>query len=111
MISLHDTFLNVKKHLLGQGERAQKANGTCMYKTEDGLSCAVGCLLTDITYNKVFEGESVDDPRVLQALCKEGYPTEKEACDLYLELQHIHDALPIDTWEEKLDKLEKETFG
>ena len=45
----------VLEHLREQGEAAYEG-GTCKYRTEDGKSCAVGCLISDDTYDSSMEG-------------------------------------------------------
>lgn len=48
------------KHLIKQKSRATNKKGTiCKYRTEDGKSCAVGCLVDDKTAKK-WDKESAD---------------------------------------------------
>lgn len=42
----------IEQHLIKQKARAATAGGSCRYRTEDGLMCAVGCLIADDDYNE-----------------------------------------------------------
>lgn len=44
---------------LADGTGRATRNGNCVYRTEDGRGCAVGCLLTDDEYDPVMEGSPV----------------------------------------------------
>lgn len=51
-------FDYVCHHMAAQGR--QSANeGQCMYRSEEGLSCAVGCLIPDDFYSPLIESVSV----------------------------------------------------
>jgi hypothetical protein len=52
------TFNKVVRHLRRQG-RATDSKGTCMYRTPNGRSCAVGCLVPDELYSEYMEGMAV----------------------------------------------------
>jgi hypothetical protein len=52
------TFNKVVRHLRRQG-RATDSKGTCMYRTPNGRSCAVGCLIPDELYHESMEGKAV----------------------------------------------------
>ena len=41
-----EVFDRVARHLLKQNAKATSPRGGCSYRTKEGLSCAVGCLLT-----------------------------------------------------------------
>lgn len=51
-------FDRVVEHLAQQGKPAM-TKGTCMYRTEDGLSCAVGCLIPNDKYEPAMENQRV----------------------------------------------------
>jgi hypothetical protein len=47
-VNAQEIFDKVARHLLKQNAQAKTSDGYgCMYRTVDGLACAVGCLLTD----------------------------------------------------------------
>ena len=66
-LSQQEIFTTVVKHLRNQGRKAQQTDvdpdmpGPCLYKTKDGLKCAVGCLIPDHLYHPEMEGRSVRD--------------------------------------------------
>lgn len=49
-----EIFDTVAKHLATQGRRAV-GEGRCLYRTEDGAKCAVGCLISDEEYTPDME--------------------------------------------------------
>ncbi len=52
-----ETFDKVVKHLFTQGRRSTAPdNGACMYRSADGLKCAIGVLIPDEKYDPSFEG-------------------------------------------------------
>jgi hypothetical protein len=56
--SKQEVFDHVAHHLLTQGIPA-KHYGFCKYKTEDGLTCAVGCCISPEQYDPRMEGQSI----------------------------------------------------
>lgn len=48
-------------HLKKQGKPSLSKNGKCSYRTENGLSCAIGCHLTDGVYHQLMEDMSIRD--------------------------------------------------
>lgn len=117
-------FDKVTKHLLKQGNKAMQGDG-CAYRTDEGLTCAIGCLIPKRAYSPLIEGNGVGviaeprgflglDPRqaptvaacdrVAKALgmpAKEG-PRRAEIGNFLRELQHIHDLDPPEAWPYRL---------
>tara|TARA_R110000787_G_scaffold76380_2_gene168511 strand:- start:71 stop:418 length:348 start_codon:yes stop_codon:yes gene_type:complete len=109
-MSVRKIFYKVEKHLLKQNGRAE-VSGTCQYRTDSGLSCAVGCLMTDDIYDSSFEGNNLRDSKVLEALTPVvGSNKDKRNRKLYLlrELQRVHDDSPVEDWERNLAQLKLE---
>ena len=116
-MSMREIFNKVEKHLLKQNEQSIDAttllfgNGegeNCRYRTDSGLSCAVGCLMTDDMYDSSLEGDSVTDVAVVEALTPIiGVSPRHQAkkIDLLNRLQIIHDDGQVDTWAYKLSAL------
>lgn len=50
-----EVFEYVVKHLFVQGKRASNNQGGCKYLTDDGLKCAVGCLIPTEIYDPLME--------------------------------------------------------
>lgn len=120
-MNMQEVYTKVRKHLLAQGTPA-RSGANCLYRTSQGLSCAVGCLIDDEFYHKNFEGNNVDDDRILHALESSGidladglYNRNNEyrtMPDMLGDLQAIHDSAmeemltpANDVWRRKLDQL------
>lgn len=84
--SLQDIFNHVAEHMLTQNKQAQDEDGNCKYRAEDGLTCAVGCLIDADEYSETMEGESVDS-----VLKQAGVTLDAEKVELLMCLQNIHD--------------------
>lgn len=95
-----EIFNTVVTHLRTQNAKAMNLNNDCQYRSDDGLKCAVGCLISDEDYDEKFEGRTVRD------LCQSNmFSLDLESMivkniDLLSILQRIHDNNPIDQWEE-----------
>jgi len=87
--SVQEIFNKVSTHLLKQGRPARNSEGYCRYRTADGLSCAVGCLIPDEFYSPSFEGHSAD--KIIRELYARGRADWFEHQDLLCELQWVHD--------------------
>lgn len=55
MLDRQKTFDTVVQHLRAQGQQAI-VDGSCCYRTADGLKCAVGALIPDEAYTPDIEG-------------------------------------------------------
>lgn len=97
-----EAFTTVKEHLLKQGKKALN-NNKCMYRGDNGLKCAVGCLITDDEYYVGMEHKAVCDINQIDSLC---WLDE----DMLDSLQEIHDNMEVDEWESELNDMEKELF-
>jgi hypothetical protein len=95
-----EIFDKVCKHLLTQNIRCEK-EGKCLYRN-NGLKCAIGCLIKDDFYNVGIEGRSIENLDVQQALKKSGIDP-KESKQLLSDLQFVHDNFNPDNWERKLE--------
>lgn len=83
-------FDQVAVHIIAQGRRAQDY-GSCRYRTEDGLKCAVGCLIPDELYDPHLEGASVMRDRVQDTLNKIWTKISPAQYCLLKALQNAHD--------------------
>lgn len=101
-MTAQEVFNEVKDHLLSQKEQSRSENGCCAYRGEDGLKCAIGCLLPDELCFPEFEGQSIfgiiNYNEILEFL-------GDTHVSLLEELQSIHDDLmPVD-WPDALLEL------
>lgn len=114
-----EIFDRVCSHLLAQNQRAECDVG-CAYRV-NGLKCAVGCLITDEAYNPNMEGAGVwrlgavgfewremegeKSDLLARALNESGIPATLEIRNLLIELQSLHDTMPVAQWPERLADL------
>jgi len=109
-----EIYTKVRKHLLTQKERAAENGYSCRYRTEEGLTCAVGCLIPEELYTGNIEGASAPDAAkgfyldgaegFLHAIfVKLGIGSE--SAGLLGRLQGIHDKMSEHRWEEHLNQL------
>jgi hypothetical protein len=108
--SVREIFYKVEKHLLKQNERAE-SGGNCQYRTDSGLSCAVGCLMTDDIYDSSFEGVNMQDRRVRKALTPivgVDYELRLRKLGLLDQLQEVHDDSPVEHWASNLAQIKLE---
>jgi len=93
-------FTKVKNHLLSQNAKAMGKYGTCMYRTGEGLKCAVGCLIPDDVYDPKIEYKTVNN------LCDGmvgSFTFLKDFDKNFLRrLQVIHDNVDVKDWEKEL---------
>jgi hypothetical protein len=54
-MNAQEVFDKVATHLLTQARPAFDITAGCLYRANDGTSCAVGCLIPDHLYDKKFE--------------------------------------------------------
>ena len=107
-MSVREIFYKVEKHLLKQNKKSVDSGSGCMYRSNGGLSCAVGCLMTDDIYDSSFEGDSVRDSSIMDALTPiVGVNEDKRVLKLYLlrELQVVHDESQPTCWASNLAKI------
>ena len=91
-------------HLITQGKRAASPDldvGGCAYLTNEGLKCAAGCFIAEDEYNPEFENN-------VWAVLVNDYGVTNKHYDIIVELQHIHDSVPVALWKEKLAKIAEE---
>jgi hypothetical protein len=81
-------------HIVAQGKRAVNDEGSCLYRGENGLRCAIGALITDEAYTKDIENLTVlNIPK--EVLRQSNLPTSIGGCRFLAEIQGCHD-YPID---------------
>lgn len=94
MNTMQHEFDAVVEHLFKQG-RPAKQKHFCKYRTEDGLSCAVGCRIPDEMYTDDMEARNAS--YLIDGFNDGKYslPSELPAYkDMFTELQRVHDGWP-----------------
>jgi len=85
-MTAQEIFDTVVRHLHTQGKMACDHDLGCRYRTDDGLRCAVGCLIKDDEYDPAMEGKDIDTLLYDNHL-PHLFPHE----ELLYSLQHTHD--------------------
>jgi len=93
-MNAQEIFDTVVTHLYTQGKQADNGEGGCMYRTDEGLKCAVGCLIPDDQYHPSMEGTPVD---LLGALLPAYLCSHVNLLDA---LQTVHDS--PDIWKDEV---------
>jgi hypothetical protein len=94
-------FDTVAKHLLTQGKKSLGISGNCLYRNEQGLKCAAGCLIPEEQYNVYMEGSTWSD-----LVLKEHVSNH---CHKLIDmLQYLHDFESPSIWLSLLHKLAKD---
>ena len=70
----------------------------CAYRGDNGMQCAIGCLISDALYTPEMEGRNVS------YLCDNSYlkPPSDATLALLCSLQYVHDQTPPETWPQGL---------
>lgn len=89
LVQLSET---IRDHLIKQKAKSQSEFGSCKYRNDAGMMCAVGCLITDEAYNADLEGKMSNDLLVVEALNRSGVPTDDDANTLFRAWQSYHDS-------------------
>lgn len=100
-LSAQEVFDYVAKHLLTQGKKSESPDGTCMYRNQEGLMCAAGCLMSDLEYRKEMEENSWT-----MLAAEDVVPVSHSR--LIQKLQDIHDLSKVDAWGSDLISLAHE---
>ena len=119
-----EIFKQVKEHMLTQNAKALDEGGECVYLSDTGLKCAVGCLIKPKHYDEKMEGCSASQLLHPPKYNRKGYKELKDSLEKTLntelnqnivsmlgELQRIHDELEVSEWETELNYLEQEIIN
>lgn len=90
-----EVYAFVKAHLLAQAAPAKNAHAP-QYRSDSGLKCAIGCLISDEHYDARLEGQSVQSA-VIQSAVTQSLGFEPDF-SMLTRLQRIHDSYPVSHW-------------
>lgn len=95
-----ELYNKVRKHLLTQMAKSTfpSIQASCAYRGDNGLKCAIGCLIPDEHYSSSLEGYTARNEEVMRAA---GLSIEN--INLAIDLQKIHDCHRVEKWATKLD--------
>ena len=108
-MNLQQIFDKVSDHLLTQNAHSLESKhiafsatfNTCVYRNEQGLSCAVGCLISNSAYRANMEEADLADNSLVQYALKDilGSGDEYDTkFNLLCDLQNVHDKYRVDNW-------------
>ena len=98
-----NVFLAVANHLLAQMRRSIVDNRLCLYRSDEGLKCAVGCLISDEHYHEDLEKKTVSEELVRDALERSGVRIHDGTMLQFVgELQFVHDYSFAKDWPHRL---------
>jgi hypothetical protein len=100
-MTAQEIFDTVVAHLRKQNEVSVDDVGVCKYRSDDGLKCAVGCLIDDDHYEPSMEGKTVEILIELGLLPEHLKPHK----NLLIELQTIHDHDDPGNWESEFERV------
>ena len=101
-MELQQIFDTVSTHLLTQNRKASNKGGDCFFRTKDGATCAVGCLIPEAAYYPEMEGLHLSE-LLRDGLLPVGEDNREQKFDLLRSLQHIHYCSAPDVWAHRLD--------
>lgn len=105
-----EIFDKVAKHLLTQNARSEDGE-SCLYRSEDGLMCAVGCLIKDEHYSVALENQSVSHESVNHALNLSGVETDSVTTEMLEDLQTLHDGIHPLRYDERIMSIDEWSLG
>jgi hypothetical protein len=82
----------IRDHLIKQRAKSESEHGSCKYRSDAGLMCAVGCLINDDAYDHDLEGKMSYDPIVVEALEQSGIVMDEATTAMSRSWQEYHDS-------------------
>lgn len=101
-MTAQEVFDTVASHLLRQNKQSISIydEGSCRYRSSEGLMCAVGILLTDEEYKIDWEGVGSDE--LFDSIPSFNDRVGHTNIDIVRELQKLHDTYEPQFWKVKL---------
>jgi hypothetical protein len=97
-----EVFDQVANHLLTQNQQSKsKGESNCVYRTDDGLKCAAGCLIGDDEYHSGFDNTD-DVGTTWRSLIQRGLVKTSKHSELITDLQNLHDNRVVFNWRSEL---------
>ena len=97
-------FSTVARHLLTQNKVSYDLiHDRCAYRGDNGLKCAIGCLIDDRDYDVSMEGDVVRWGDENWSL--DNSPLMQLSSNLAMNLQTCHDQVPPDNWLKNLREI------
>lgn len=100
-MNTQQVFDKVATHLITQNEKAQdQSTGDCVYRTDDGKACAIGCLISDDSYADFIEGGDIFHLMDIDIIpdTLDDMTNRSELGRFFDYLRHVHDDCPVTSW-------------
>ena len=81
---------------------------SCKYRDGSGGKCFVGALIKDEHYSPDLEQNSAAHEKVRAAIKASGWPFSEGDLSFYVEMQSVHDEVPVDQWEDEFISIAEE---
>lgn len=95
-----EVFDTVAKHLLNQGRISESPDGSCGYRGQDGMKCAIGVLIPDDLFREEMEGVTVE--KLIPLYSDIGSLFSRVDTGLLNRLQLVHDTIDPYSWKQEL---------
>ena len=105
-----EIFNKCSEHLLKQNRKSIAESVGCLYRDDNGLTCAIGCFITEEEYNPDMEEENIDGPTFISFFKEQHNYSEDEhkVMPLLMALQAVHDNHDVEDWEISLKEVAEE---
>lgn len=96
----------VAEHLLKQMNKSEKkcssGNMLCLYRSPEGLKCAVGALIPDSLYKEEFDDQGAENGLDIGGMIIDYDLFDEKYRTILEELQKIHDNYAVEDWKRSL---------
>lgn len=110
--SEQEIFDIVVKHLLKQMNKSEKKCSSghmlCLYRSPEGLKCAVGALIPDSLYKEEFDDQGYENGLDIEGMIIDYDLFDKKYENFLKKLQNIHDNCNVEQWRAELSDLADE---
>jgi hypothetical protein len=108
-----EIFDECSEHLLKQNRKSIAESVGCLYRDDNGLTCAIGCFITEEEYDPNMEEENIDGPTFISFFEKDynhlkNKVKELKNMSLLMALQAVHDNHDVEDWEISLKEVAEE---
>ena len=87
-------FTKMVNHLRKQNAECRHSRGECVFRNDEGMACAIGCLIPDDEYHVGMEGQAAWALRTFS-----GWPIETGR--VMADMQRTHDGYAVSQWEDR----------
>ncbi len=109
LLNKQEVFTKVKNHLLKQKQKATTPDRAgCWYRTPDGRTCAIGCMISKKEYTPKFDERGLNVNALMNTFTDHVFKFSKVEPEFLRRLQRIHDTFNVENWPRELKILADE---